>query len=320
MKKYLIPILILIAAWVYADDPFAPGGSKLGTALTGVVLDSEIDSAANLESQANLGEFASNILAATSAANARSINGSAQVQDIQTFSVADSGDGNAATGNLTPDAAEVGYIAGTCSDADTCAVTMIESSATHGDRFAFMNVSANNFTFAWSDTVFHNGGESGSVLTVKQYGSFEAVYETDRWVRVDASATEFFESIQITGILSGGARTPVTADADDFATAFVGDNLYGGTFIANGTGTAQLPVMAVGMNFCVITLGDIEVIVDTNGADGYLKDGITGAEGKNITNKSDAGDIACFQYYDADDWLITTGSETTPFVWAAEAE
>jgi len=51
MKKYLIPILILIAAaWVYADDPFAPGGSMLGTALTGVVLDSEIDSAANLES------------------------------------------------------------------------------------------------------------------------------------------------------------------------------------------------------------------------------------------------------------------------------
>jgi len=68
--------------------------------------------------------------------------------------------------------------------------------------------------------------------------------------------------------------------------------------------------MAAGMNFCIITEGDIAVIVDTNAADGYLMDGTTNAEGKNITNLSTSGDMACFQYFTADDWLITTNGWT----------
>jgi hypothetical protein len=111
------------------------------------------------------------------------------------------------------------------------------------------------------------------------------------------------------GLLS---LTPITDDADNFAANFTGANLYGGTFVANATGTAQLPVMVAGMNFCIITLGAIAVIADTNVADGYLMDGTTGVEGANLTNLSTAGDIACFQYYTADDWLITTNG------WTAE--
>jgi hypothetical protein len=119
----------------------------------------------------------------------------------------------------------------------------------------------------------------------------------------------------LTGLTSAGALpslTPVTDSAANFAANFTGANLYGGTFICNVTGTCQLPLMVAGMNFTIITLGAIEVVVDTNANDGYLMDGTTNAEGKNLTNLSTAGDIAVFQYYTADDWLITTNG------WTAE--
>jgi len=120
----------------------------------------------------------------------------------------------------------------------------------------------------------------------------------------------------LTGLTSMGAlpsQTPVTDSAANFAANFTGANLRGGTFVCNSAGTCQLPEMVAGMNFTIITLGDIEVVVDTNANDGYLMDGTTNAEGKNITNLSTAGDIAVFQYYTADDWLITTNG------WTAEA-
>ena len=114
--------------------------------------------------------------------------------------------------------------------------------------------------------------------------------------------------------LSAGSLTPVTDDADDFDDTgpdiFAGVNLYGGTFVANGAGTINLPVMAVGMNFTIITSGNIAVVIDTNAADGYLHNGVTGTEGKNLTNLSATGDIAVVQYYTADDWLITTNGWT----------
>jgi len=117
----------------------------------------------------------------------------------------------------------------------------------------------------------------------------------------------------LTGLTSAGALpslTPVTDSAANFAANFTGANLYGGTYIVNVTGTCQLPLMVAGMNFTIITLGAIEVVVDTNANDGYLMDGTTNAEGKNLTNLSTAGDIAVFQYYTADDWLITTNGWT----------
>ena len=306
--KYLIPILILLAAWVYADDPFAPGGSMLGTALTGVVLDSEINSAANLESKANLGEFASNMLAATSAANARSINGSQQVWITQSLT------SNADPYTIVPSAGENIRILLTTHQA-AVSLVLSETNAADMKTVVIINVASDAADMADNDTV----SELTSPLVLAQHESITFKYHTDRYIE-ESRATNALSiaSLQIQGILSGGARTPVTDAAADFAAAFTGDNLYGGTFVCDTAGTAQLPVMAVGMNFCIVTLGDIAVVVDTNGADGFLKDGITGSEGKNITNKSDAGDIACFQYYDADVWLITTGSETTPFVWTAE--
>lgn len=108
------------------------------------------------------------------------------------------------------------------------------------------------------------------------------------------------------------ALTPVTDSAANFAANFTGANLYGGTFVCNSAGTIQLPAMLVNMNFTIVTLGAIAVVVDTNAADGYLHNGVTGIEGANITNLSTAGDMAVVQYYTADDWLITTNG------WTAE--
>jgi hypothetical protein len=127
------------------------------------------------------------------------------------------------------------------------------------------------------------------------------------FMTVDGSeATVSFGAYKV----AGGALTPVTDAAADFAANFTGINLYGGTFVCDTAGTIQLPVMAVGMHFTIITSGAIAVVIDTNGADGYLMDGTTNAEGKNLTNTSTAGDIAVIQYYTADDWLITTNGWT----------
>lgn len=110
---------------------------------------------------------------------------------------------------------------------------------------------------------------------------------------------------------SSKSLTPVTGSTTGFAAGFTGANLYGGTYIVNSDdGDLQLPLMVAGMNFTIITLGAIEVVADTNANDGYLMDGTTNVEGKNLTNLSTAGDIAVFQYYTADDWLITTNDWT----------
>ena len=107
--------------------------------------------------------------------------------------------------------------------------------------------------------------------------------------------------------------TPVAGATADFLSTFTGANLYGGTYVTTSdSGDSVLPVMAAGMNFCIIAGGAHEVVVDTNGADGYLLDGVHGAEGANLTSGSTAGEIACFQYYTAADWLITTDG------WTAE--
>ena len=147
---------------------------------------------------------------------------------------------------------------------------------------------------------------SGEVIVDDNSGDIE-VSGSSKLV-IKANAVEYSETSG-----SSKALTPITDSTADFAANFTGANLYGGTFVANADdGDLQLPAMLVNMNFCVITLGAIEVVADTNAADGYLMDGTTGVEGANITNLSAAGDIACFQYYTADDWLITTNG------WTAE--
>jgi len=108
------------------------------------------------------------------------------------------------------------------------------------------------------------------------------------------------------------ALTPVSGSTTDFASTFTGANLYGGTYVVTSdAGDLQLPLMVAGMNFTIITSGDIEVVAATNANDGYMLDGVSTAEDNSIVNTSTSGDIAVIQYYTTDDWLITTNGWST---------
>ena len=106
------------------------------------------------------------------------------------------------------------------------------------------------------------------------------------------------------------ALTPVVDAAADFAANFTGANLYGGTFICDTTGTIQLPAVAAGMNFTIITKGAIAVSADTNASDLMMLDGTLLDDGDKATNTSTAGDIIVFQYMDATGWVATSNGWT----------
>lgn len=112
------------------------------------------------------------------------------------------------------------------------------------------------------------------------------------------------------------AATPVIDDPDNFSTKFTGDNLYGGTFIANAAGTIALPNPAVGMNFTIVLEGANTVIIDplgTGTADAIIMNGLAAAVDENITS-STSGAMCVFQYRSADRWMATCNGfvEATP--------
>lgn len=104
--------------------------------------------------------------------------------------------------------------------------------------------------------------------------------------------------------------TPVTDDCDDFAAAFTGANLRGGTFVANLAGTCQLPAVTAGMNFCISTLGAIALVIEPNASDNMILDGVQLDDADSATNLSTAGDLICFQYYSAAGWLASSNGWT----------
>lgn len=122
-------------------------------------------------------------------------------------------------------------------------------------------------------------------------------------------------SITGVGILGGTglkSSTPVSGSTTGFAAGFTGANLYGGTYVVTSDdGDLQLPAMLAGMNFTIIVSGAIECVAATNVNDGYMLDGVDTAEDNSVVSTSTSGDIAVFQYYTADDWLITTNGWTT---------
>jgi len=121
-------------------------------------------------------------------------------------------------------------------------------------------------------------------------------------------STDSVNYLKTTGSIK--ALTPVTDDADDFAANFTGANLYGGTFVANAAGDVDLPSPVAGMNFTVITMGDIEVDALPNTDHDLLLDGVQLDDNHDASNTGSAGDIAVFQYYDSTGWLVTTNGWT----------
>lgn len=138
---------------------------------------------------------------------------------------------------------------------------------------------------------------------------------TDNEVILSAGTQTITGDKTFSGNLTIGAikiQTPVSGSTTEFAAGFTGSNLYGGTYVVTSDdGDLQLPLMVAGMSFAIITSGAIQVVAATNANDGYMLDGVSTAEDNSVVNTSTTGDIAVFQYYTADDWLITTNGWTT---------
>jgi len=139
--------------------------------------------------------------------------------------------------------------------------------------------------------------------------AFQAGSATDI-IQYDESDDQI-EMKKVVGFEGGfKALTPVTDDADNFAANFTGENLYGGTFIANGTGTSALPSPVEGMHFCIKTKGAIAVVVEPDTGDSQELDGVALDANDSATNLSTAGDIICYQYLDATTWDATSNNWT----------
>jgi hypothetical protein len=156
---------------------------------------------------------------------------------------------------------------------------------------------------------------SGGVLSIEGVALLPNAANTiDSDQYVDGSidlihlSTDSVDYTKTTG--SFKALTPVNDSAANFAANFTGVNLYGGTFLCSTTGTIQLPAVAAGMSFTIITVGAIAVSVDTNASDLMMLDGVALDDGDKATNTSTAGDIIVFQYMDATGWVATSNGWT----------
>lgn len=83
---------------------------------------------------------------------------------------------------------------------------------------------------------------------------------------------------------------------------------YGGTVYVTSATTVTAPAVVSGMNFSVVTIGDVAVSLDVNAADKMILDGVTLADGDKATNSSKAGDTITCQYYSADGWYCWSGT------------
>ena len=129
------------------------------------------------------------------------------------------------------------------------------------------------------------------------------------WTIYDLTTTSYIALWDYDGNLlinKTQTRTPATSPAASFAAVCTGGCLYGGTYIVNVTGQAQLPAVAEGMNFCIVTKGAIAVNAEPNANDLMVLDGTALLDASGATNTSTAGDKICFQYMDATGWLATS--------------
>jgi hypothetical protein len=236
-------------------------------------------------------------------------------------------------GNLTARLAAPGAIGGT-TPATSIAADEMDLTATANPAWGFKDLNSGD-TDKTIARLKANAGTTtaGSVdadfwIDVLQGGSWEEVLRfdesDDQWestmvfdfaindpnsditaTTIQAALAEFAAAIEL-----NKALTPVTGDADDFAANFTGANLYGGTYVCNAEGDVDLPEPVAGMNFTVITMGDIEVDALPAAGDDLLLDGVQLDDNHDASNTGSAGDIAVFQYYDADGWLVTTNGWT----------
>jgi len=307
MKKILIPILIVVMAlwtinFVLAGGPMS---FQISDTIAGYIATLTSNAQDQIDAQMTSAEHTTKVGAAYDTEAEKK----ALASKSQSVSVA-----NAAALTPTP-----GYkwldVSLNCNDATTSigtgGVTLVETSMINDAYVKITNTSTgaddgNVCTFAYVAGNFEWPGGTGLTISMNDGESMWLHFEVDRYkVIVNNTSTQW-----VSGIAS---KTPVTDDADDFDDAGIfglTNHMYGGTFLANGTGIINLPPVGVGMNFTVITLGAIAVTINPDDADGTIVDGVANADGHATTNLSAAGDIAYVQYYDATGWLITTNGWT----------
>ncbi len=109
------------------------------------------------------------------------VNGSIRVRaDART--IADSGDGSAATLTLAPTTSHVEI---TCNDTDGCNITMSETGINQGQEVAIINVSSNIVRFTETSGVSEIPGN----FNARQYDVISMRYISDRWVEVGSIRT-----------------------------------------------------------------------------------------------------------------------------------
>jgi hypothetical protein len=179
-------------------------------------------------------------------------------------------------------------------------------------EFVVPNDSIGNAELDWgSMTDLTTDGALGADVVDEAHiadNGIDSEHYNDGSIDIEHMSTDSVDYDNTTGSVK--SLTPVADTAANFSANFTGANLYGGTFVCNGAGTLQLPAVAVGMNFTIVTLGALAVSADTNTNDLMILDGTALHDGDKATNLSTAGDIIVFQYYDATGWLATSNGWT----------
>jgi len=347
MKKYILTIsLLLIAPCAYAAD-FNDGDSyataraavnskldeSLYNAYTMVYADTDdIPAALSITANTIPGRLAAGIVALPVDASGDCAAGSACFGGhehsgyldtetdpticLQEVTIADSADGSAATGNITPtvDCKIVNYLL-TCSDADGCAVTWTEGSAAKGQVVNFMNISANPATSAYSAGVYQNSCGAGSTTTINQNETITVIYGNDLWrVSSDESSSGLcVGSISLQAGTINGAIKPVNQTSDTYTLGTNSTADSWGTYFTNTDAAADgaaytMETAVAGMHFCVENgQGVTEVLSVTPAAGDYLvKNGVRGTAATARTSSGAAGDKICVFCQDATDCKITT--------------
>jgi len=115
-----------------------------------------------------------------------------------------------------------------------------------------------------------------------------------------------------TGLRTGG----VVTNSKSAAYTIGADNTYecygGVIYVTDACTITACDNLAAGMNFTVITIGDIAVLLDMQNDDKMVLDGTALNDGEAATNTSTAGDIIACTYYSADGFYCASNGWTGP--------
>jgi len=191
----------------------------------------------------------------------------------------------------------------------TITAAEINSSAADGSR---TSVLPNNTTIApQGGGVEEIYNEGGAIKAVENDTEYDIMLSRDIGTAIQAYDADLDDLADGTLTASKVAGSTVTTGSKAAAYTIGTDSAnesYGGTIYVTSTATITAPAVVTGMNFSVVTIGDIAVSLDLNAADKMILDGVTLADGDQATNSSKSGDTITCQYYSADGFYCWSGT------------